>query len=55
MKKAKDVKEFVERVDDAKKVNPKDLSSVYYFQPLGEDEFSIVPVVCQTTRLHLLL
>ena len=27
MKKAKDVKEFVERVDQAKKVNPKDLSS----------------------------
>lgn len=27
MKKAKDVKEFVERVDNAKKVNPKDLSS----------------------------
>lgn len=27
MKKAKDVKEFVERVDSAKKVNPKDLSS----------------------------
>ena len=27
MKKAKDVKEFVERIDQAKKVNPKDLSS----------------------------
>ena len=27
MKKAKDVKEFVERGDQAKKVNPKDLSS----------------------------
>lgn len=27
MKKAKDVKEFVERIDAAKKVNPKDLSS----------------------------
>lgn len=27
MKKAKDVKEFVERVDQSKKVNPKDLSS----------------------------
>lgn len=27
MKKAKDVKEFVERIDSAKKVNPKDLSS----------------------------
>jgi len=27
VKKAKDVKEFVERVDQAKKVNPKDLSS----------------------------
>ncbi|MDR1026165.1 MAG: hypothetical protein LBL47_02075 [Lactobacillus sp.] len=27
MKKAKDVKEFVERVDNAKKLNPKDLSS----------------------------
>ena len=27
MKKAKDVKEFVERMDNAKKVNPKDLSS----------------------------
>ena len=30
MKKAKDVKEFVERVDQAKKVNPKDLSSDQY-------------------------
>ena len=27
MKKAKDVKEFVERLDQAKKLNPKDLSS----------------------------
>ena len=27
MKKAKDVKEFVERIDSSKKVNPKDLSS----------------------------
>ena len=27
MKKAKDVKEFVERIDATKKVNPKDLSS----------------------------
>ena len=27
MKKAKDVKEFVEKIDNAKKINPKDLSS----------------------------
>ena len=27
MQKAKDVKEFVERIDSSKKVNPKDLSS----------------------------
>jgi len=27
MKKAKDVQEFVERIDATKKVNPKDLSS----------------------------